>query len=1305
MRRFLLLLILFALPALAQQAKPTTFEAFEGDGFGEWKLEGQAFGEAPSHGGPGDLAGKATGYAGNAFACSYHGGDAQIGTLLSPAFTIKHDHLLFSDQAKITFPIATKSNQAGDPLVASEEIKGLTIPEGVIAKVFADHKEHQITSPTAICFDDEGRLLVAETHRFRFGVEDNRNHLYWLHDDLAAQTVEDRQALHEKWDHKVSMKSLSEATEVVRLVTGSKETGRAVRSQVYAEDFNEVIDGPAAGIFHHEGTTYLACIPHIWILRDKDHDGIAEERSSLRDGFGVRVSFSGHDLNGFALGPDGRIYGTIGDRGLSLTTKEGRRYSYPNQGSVFRFEPDGSDFEVVHTGLRNPKEIAFDKWGNGISVDNNSDQGDKSRIVYLMEGADSGWSMGHQVLHSFHSTIGIPERPQNQWMDERMWEPRNPEQPAWILPPVSNLTSGPSGLAYHPGTGFSVACKDRFLICDYKGAAASSGIWSFSVAPDGAGMKVTAADKFNWGTAVTDVEFGYDGRVYVSDFMGGWKSHQDGRIYTLEAEEEDLPLASNVQPLIREGFRNRSTDELIRLMDHPDLRIRTRAHIALAENEGALEALSSVAKTSASPLHRLHATWGLWKVARTRKSPESTAPLLELLRDRDAEIRAQAARALGEAALSDPTPLRETLTDHSLRVRSFAALSLARQKDSGAWSHILTLLEQNADNDAYLRHAGIMALIGCGDPEKISALKSDPRPAVRLAAVVALRRLAHPGLIAFLNDPKEHIADEALRAIHDLPLEEGRPNLARLLDAYAPGQQGRTLSRLQMRRLLHSAFRFGTPESARRLLLVSQNDAIDIKERQEALRLLSLWTDPPSVDQSIGRFMPLPPRSAADISDALTQELPKLLTHHDNLLAQAISLTQQYDLAAPCFDNKTIESLLATTKHNREVRSAALALLTHRQPENLSDLLTAVATKGNDAVSIEALEQLVKMDPEKGFPALDHARKEGSLEAKRKTWQIIGQLKGLKASKSILQGLAQLQEGKIPPNLQLEVIEAAEARKEPEVIAALAHYWESLPKEDPLSPWLSTFEGGDPSRGRKLYQSHPAAQCARCHRSTPGQSEGEFAGPNLAGIGKLRTPRHFVESLIEPSAQIAPGFGLATVTFKNGESLTGNLMGKSEETLDLSVGTDFWRISKEDIANCSAPLSAMPPMGPLLTKREMRDITAWLVSLKRAPEGPKSPPTPKPYSPAKMEKIDPAEEATPKATERKTPITKTPEEKEDPHPEAAPAPSNPKEDEPETSVVPPRENPTSMKTVVGSLIVLAWIGLCTLPVLFGLKNR
>ena len=321
---------------------------------------------------------------------------------------------------------------------------------------------------------------------------------------------------------------MTEKSEIVRRLTDSTGDGISMRTKIFADGFNDVLDGTAAGIFEYEGTVYLACIPKLLMLRDTNGDGIADERKTIEEGFGVRISLSGHDLNGFALGPDGRIYGTMGDRGFSLTTKEGVVYDYPNQGAVFRFEPDGTGFELVHTGLRNPKEIAFDALGYPFTVDNNSDQGDAARVVYIVEGGDSGWEMEHQAMSNFHRNIGIEELPPSRWMDEKIWHLANPEQPAFIVPPIAHLTTGPSGLTYNPGTGFLESEAGRFLVCDYRGSAANSGIWSFKMKPDGAGMKLADSRKLVTGIAVTDAEYSWDGRLFVTDFVGGWNRQQPG---------------------------------------------------------------------------------------------------------------------------------------------------------------------------------------------------------------------------------------------------------------------------------------------------------------------------------------------------------------------------------------------------------------------------------------------------------------------------------------------------------------------------------------------------------------------------------------------------------------------------------------------------------------------------------------------------------------------------------------------------------------------------------------------------------
>jgi quinoprotein glucose dehydrogenase len=335
--------------ATAHSASAASFETFEGDGFGEWQTTGTAFGLSPVHGKLDGMKGELTSYANEAFALSAHGGEASVGTLVSPEFTIKEayiafliaggdhagktavqlvvddkvemeatgrrgllfepalfdvtklkgrkahlrvideekgpwgfiavDQIIFTANANEKYPPSTKS---GKPLVSglasAPALAGTTIPEGSSLKVEADFKGQGIKSPTALTFDEQGNIYVAETHRFRFGVEDDRNNLFWYLDDLAAQETGDRRKLHEKWAGKVSMKHMTSESEVIRRFADSDGDGTFDKINVFSDGYNDVLDGTGAGVFYYDGSLYFACIPKIYKLRDTDNDGVADEK-------------------------------------------------------------------------------------------------------------------------------------------------------------------------------------------------------------------------------------------------------------------------------------------------------------------------------------------------------------------------------------------------------------------------------------------------------------------------------------------------------------------------------------------------------------------------------------------------------------------------------------------------------------------------------------------------------------------------------------------------------------------------------------------------------------------------------------------------------------------------------------------------------------------------------------------------------------------------------------------------------------------------------------------------------------------
>src|SRR6185295_1936022 len=180
--------------------------------------------------------------------------------------------------------------------------------------------------------------------------------------------------------------------------------------------------------------------------------------------------------------PDGRLYFSFGDRGAHVKTKEGKTLAFSDEGAVFRCELDGSYLEMFYHGLRNPQELAFDDHGNLFTGDNDCDQGDRERWVYLVEGGDSGWRVGWQ-----HPPLGVAH---NMWLTEGLWKPRAAGTPAWVLSPIMNIPDGPSGVVHNPGTGLPAEYDDAFLVCGFKGSSAKSAIAWWSVKEEGAGFAV-----------------------------------------------------------------------------------------------------------------------------------------------------------------------------------------------------------------------------------------------------------------------------------------------------------------------------------------------------------------------------------------------------------------------------------------------------------------------------------------------------------------------------------------------------------------------------------------------------------------------------------------------------------------------------------------------------------------------------------------------------------------------------------------------------------------------------------------------
>ena len=102
-----------------------------------------------------------------------------------------------------------------------------------------------------------------------------------------------------------------------------------------------------------------------------------------------------------------------------------------------------------------------------------------------------------------------------------------------------------------------------------------------------------------------------------------------------------------------------------------------------------------------------------------------------------------------------------------------------------------------------------------------------------------------------------------------------------------------------------------------------------------------------------------------------------------------------------------------------------------------------------------------------------------------------------------------------------------------------------------------------------------------------------------AGIGNRLSREQLLESLVEPSARLAPGFGTVRITLKDNQVVTGILMEESATELILRTSdAEPLEIAVSRISKRENLPSSMPPMGTLLSKRDIRDVIEFLANLK-----------------------------------------------------------------------------------------------------------
>jgi quinoprotein glucose dehydrogenase len=1076
-----------------------------------------------------------------------------------------------------------------------------SLPPGFEASVWAP--EHLLANPVSISIGPDNRLYVAEAHRKNTGVWGVTFSRWWAMEDYQASTLADREAMYERWAHVIPENQLREQTDLIRVIEDTNNDGIADESEVFSTNYNHPLDGNAAGILALDDSVLFTCIPHLWKLEDRDQDGKADIKQALHKGFGVRVGVHGHDLHGLIQGPDGMVYFTVGDRGYDVVGHEGIRLHESHRGAVFRCYPDGSHLEVFHQGLRNPQELAFNDYGDLFTVDNNMSGGDECRILHLLEGADSGWDATYQLAGHFRSETERPNHPKPIWFSEKLWSKPFEGQPHWHNPAVDHLSRGPSGLAHYPGTGFSDDYQDTFFLVDFVGSQANSGILSFKLAPKGASYRLEKSERFAWNILATDLEFGDEGSLYISDWINGWTGTGRGRIWKVESSHQVQKLSAPDEETLKTGsYSTLPLSKLETLLGHQNRKVRYRAQFELAKRDKVgIETFKGQLLQSTDPIARIHALWGLGQLAEKSNRRASITPsVLNALKADHPEVRAQAAKIIGKLPLPEnkTQALVNLLEDESPRVVYQAIMSATKLKLVTATPMILKVLQTDWAYDPAIRHAGVRFLSALLTPSTLVNFSHHPDKRLRESAVLALRKLESPLIESFLEDAEPEIVFETIRAIHDLPIPELQERLAALPHKQTPRGKPRPFPITH--RILNANFRLGTAIHAERLSEMAANQSLTFPVRLEALEALRQWNHPSAFDRVTWNLRPHNQTRERNIGPWIKKDV--LATFSEFLngddkptqpeLERALTAIAQILIENDLIDTQTAEKVI----HREEIPSSArIQFLRYLNKNKSLSIETAKSLLSDPEPQIQSIAAaaLAESGNEQGWEFFERSLAGTNADAIQHSLSELSQIDSERKIGLLNAALARASMSAPPKSVWLDLYEISVGI--PNSKLALSNFLESQIEGNELGIASLSIEGGNPGKGESLFQHHPA-QCIRCHQI---DGFGGSAGPDLSKVGGTLNRQEILESLLNPNKRIAPGFESTTIDLTEGDVISGIVQLETDQDLILRLADrSTHTVSKQKISYRSKQQSSMPPMGGVLSRRELRDLVSYLAERK-----------------------------------------------------------------------------------------------------------
>ncbi|HTN75888.1 MAG TPA: HEAT repeat domain-containing protein [Pirellulaceae bacterium] len=532
-----------------------------------------------------------------------------------------------------------------------------------------------------------------------------------------------------------------------------KATGQATKT-VYAENLSAVF-----GMIWRDGALYVMHAPLYSVFRDTNGDGVADERQDLANGFGPPAGvygFNDHIVTGTRLGIDNWLYISVGDKGIPKATGADGSTVTLEGGGVVRMKLNGTQLENLTSGTRNHLDVAIDPLDNIFTYDNTDD------------------GLGWWTRFTHHVPTGYYGYPYD-------YHP-HPER---HLPRISEHQGGsPVGAACYNEAAWPERYRGAAFHCEWgKGK-----VQVFFPKKNGATFEATMEDflirdgkeEFR----PLDLCFSPDGKyMYLADWnFGGWVNPKVcGRVFRISYVGTDVAAeparASNTADLAAQ----------VQALGHPaqSERLRAQHKLATLGNAAAAAVSKTLFDANAPKMARIHAIWTQNELIDHQAGYDPTEPWQKALReDKDGDVRAQAARALGERRLKGAVDALITACgDADASARMQVAIALGRLGDSKATGALFAGLD---DKDAFVRHARIQALRAIGDWKLAGHYLQHANADIRSGTIIALTGQYSLEAVQALAAVVGSGADSTTRAMALSALSE----LHRKADPYEKGWWG-----------------------------------------------------------------------------------------------------------------------------------------------------------------------------------------------------------------------------------------------------------------------------------------------------------------------------------------------------------------------------------------------------------------------------------------------------------------------------------------------------------------------------------